>query len=120
MPLTIVGELDEESKEFLLNSWSAQAAKAQLGSVLKNSAYNVKYHATHTWAGGAALTDTHTVGVTGMVVETTDILMVLPLDSTLATSCRATRVNDSDILLTNVGNGANGELYQVLVLHPVS
>lgn len=115
----ISGGLSEAEKEFALNRADAKMAQSQLGSRIKNQGYNLKYVAEHTWAGGAATTDTHTVSGTGMTVETDDVIVVNQLDSVLQTAIKGVRASSTTITLTSVGNGADGEKVQILVYHKV-
>lgn len=115
----ITGGLSEDEKEFLLNRADAKMASAQLGSRIKGIAYNLKYAVEHTWAGGAATTDTHTVSGTGMSVATDDLIVVNQLDSALQTAIKGVRASATTITLTSVGVGANGEKVQILVYSKV-
>lgn len=113
----VFANISEADREHLLNRMNDYARKCQLGSASKFANYNIKDFKLHTWAGGAATTDTVTMNQT---VLTTDVIVVFNLDSVAVSAVKGARASASTITLTTVGNGADGELFQVLLLHPVA
>ena len=74
-----------------------------------NDRYLLKSSTEWTWAGGAAKTDTATVAAVG----TTDVIVVLPLDTT--NGVKGVRASGTTITLTTVDNSADGKKFQILI-----
>jgi len=118
MAIDIIGR-SEDYCEHIGNAMNEAARQTQLGSRTKNQAYNLKHVAVHTWDAGAAAQDVATISDTGVNILTTDIIVVLPLDSAAVTAAKGTRASSSTITIDTVGNGADAELFQILVFHKV-
>lgn len=110
--------LSESNAEYQINQMNEVSRLNRLGSRVKNQGYNIKVVFEHTWAGGAANTDTATMP-SGVTLAPTDIIVVSPLDSAAITSIKGVYASASTIDLTSVGNGADSEIIQVMVLHKV-
>lgn len=112
----VFSDKTEDTAEFELNRMGGLENAHHLGSRLKNGAYNLKEVIAHVWAGGAATTDT---GITPTnTLDSTDIIVANAVDSVLITGVAGV-YNAGDIDLTSVGNGANGEIIQILIYHKV-
>jgi hypothetical protein len=116
--LSVIGNIynDEDEREYELNKQDEYARKARLGSLLKNLQYKLKYAGVHTWAGGVAATDSIDLSaVSGLVVETDDLIVVNALDSAAALNVEGVRNSNTQIDLTTHANAANGERFQYLI-----
>lgn len=79
---------------------------------LVTGGYSLKEVIVHTWAGGAATTDTATALE---AVATTDVILAKQTDGATALSVKGVRASASTITLTTTANAANGYIFQIFV-----
>lgn len=107
---------NEQALEDLLNKMNDYARRGQLGSRVKNQAYNLKEVILHVWDAGAAAQD---IATSLETVATTDVIVVNALDSAAVTAVKGTRTGANAVTLDTIGNGADAEVFQILVYHKV-
>ena len=119
MAQEIIGLHNEDDKEFLLNRMNETAKQAFMGSFLKNLAYNLRYVAEHTWAGGAANTDTHTVTESSVSLNDDDIIIILSQDDSGIGCVKGAKASATTITLTTGNNSSDGKKFLILVFHKI-